>query len=170
MSQPSLTQEQVQQHLLRAAYQAAQMVKKHDYAALSALARRYFFEQKAEIRACGLSLNDVVLAFNQALLERSTVRVIFICQRCQRREQCSIWAYDYPYLSGNALYRLEGGKRIWVSDDLFCPQCQARTWVTSNRVKGKPSEQPCSALCQQATGPDCDCQCNGRNHGRAWLR
>lgn len=63
--------------------------------------------------------------------------------------------------------RSESGKMIWygftIEDhDRKTPLTIAR----SIRYKVEnPSRHKCNARCQSATGPNCECECGGKNHG-----
>lgn len=53
-----------------------------------------------------------------------------------------------------------------------CPACKAVVSVRlirdthKNGFNAKPRHQ-CGPKCEAATGPNCECQCEGVNHGRA---
>lgn len=38
-------------------------------------------------------------------------------------------------------------------------------WRGGVRVKGRVTDHACNATCLNATGPNCDCSCGGKNHG-----
>jgi hypothetical protein len=113
----------------------------------------------------------------------TTFRAIFTC----RNRNCKhIWALDYR-IEGVDRYGLAygtrelkqgerpsdldhhyGGRRSY-SDDmsgaLRCPGCGLNL-PKGGRVDGHYSEKHvCGAKCMGATGPSCDCQCGGANHG-----
>lgn len=47
---------------------------------------------------------------------------------------------------------------------IVCSNC-AGTNTSSKTIVGKYSEQECNEKCQGATGPACECKCEGKNHG-----
>jgi hypothetical protein len=159
------------ERVLSDARTAIEHLPKFEYgAALHAVVRDYFFAHKDEVRQHGLAMADVYLFFKQAQEERSVQRVIFICRFCKRLKRSkSVWAHDYPYKQGDSLYRRADGKQIWRSEDRQCPNCHHDTWVTSTLVEGHYTEHPCGAACLNATGPNCDCACGGKNHGKNHL-
>ena len=60
--------------------------------------------------------------------------------------------------------RESGGYRYHAL--LFCsePDCQRR--MRAFVVEGRHSDKTqCGARCMGATGPSCECSCNGENHG-----
>jgi hypothetical protein len=69
--------------------------------------------------------------------------------------------------------RLIGGR--WVQLLLECAspgpcwdnpvQANLRSHMKTVAVKGHLSETRCGARCTGATGPDCECECAGANHG-----
>jgi hypothetical protein len=138
--------------------------------ALHIVVRDYFFVHKDEVREHGLAMADVYLLFKQAQQDRSTQRVIFTCKLCKRLKRANaIWARDYPYKQGDDLYRRVEGKQIWRWEDRQCQICHNDTWVTSTLIAGHYSEHPCGAAYLNATGPNCDCSCGGKNHGKNYL-
>lgn len=50
-----------------------------------------------------------------------------------------------------------------------CPTCGS-IFIKSQPIKGHYSkDHKCDARCENATGPNCECQCGGENHGKAHL-
>ena len=49
---------------------------------------------------------------------------------------------------------------------LTCPQCGQP--VRGERLYATTNADPCSGACMGATGPRCNCGCDGANHGRLW--
>lgn len=47
-----------------------------------------------------------------------------------------------------------------------CPTCDKL--VKLQRVIGSKSERKCGAACLNAVGPNCDCSCEGHNHGAGY--
>ncbi len=41
--------------------------------------------------------------------------------------------------------------------------------VVRDRLTVETALCPCDDRCTSATGPKCDCQCGGKNHGKGWL-
>ena len=64
-----------------------------------------------------------------------------------------------PYASAFYTLSYNGVRGQWL-------RCQCgravRVW---KRVNGRPSPRKCSPRCTGATGPDCECECVGANHG-----
>lgn len=46
-----------------------------------------------------------------------------------------------------------------------CPTCGAQPSKVAEMLGHWAAEEPCSAKCTNATGPNCDCACGGMNHG-----
>jgi hypothetical protein len=53
--------------------------------------------------------------------------------------------------------------RANLRGDVF--RCHCGRWVGVKAIAGRVTEKPCGARCLGATGPACDCQCGGDNHG-----
>jgi hypothetical protein len=51
-----------------------------------------------------------------------------------------------------------------------CPGC-GRLHPSARRIvySAKPSRHVCNALCMGARGPNCECQCGGKNHGAGFI-
>lgn len=65
--------------------------------------------------------------------------------------------------------RQENGKLVWYG---FTAEDYDRTTPLTiarsiNYKVANPSLHKCSAKCQNATGPSCECECGGKNHGGA---
>lgn len=52
---------------------------------------------------------------------------------------------------------------IWRSGSNV--KCQCGQVVKLRAIFGNTSSKRCDARCTSATGPNCDCQCGGKNHG-----
>lgn len=99
-------------------------------------------------------------------LSERTVRFIYKCRPCKvvkaidRRYELSYWVDA-------------AGKRGSVSDRLLSahidPRCACGRYYRVQQVKAALSEHQCDARCINATGPDCECGCGGKNHGNAYL-
>lgn len=46
--------------------------------------------------------------------------------------------------------------------------CKCGGWVVVKHVAGSVTDHVCGAKCMASTGPNCDCSCGGRNHGRSF--
>jgi len=113
----------------------------------------------------------------------TTFRAIYTC----RNRNCKhVWALEYreegtdryglPYGTRelkqgereNNFDQHTGGRRSYTTDvmgDLHCPECGCNL-PKGGQVKGHYSEsRKCDARCTGAKGQDCECQCNGANHG-----
>lgn len=60
------------------------------------------------------------------------------------------------------------GKRWFGTSDQFRPVCLCGKEAIFDRIQGRAGKQKCGARCQSATGPSCECQCKGENHGAAF--
>lgn len=98
--------------------------------------------------------------------------------RCSNQICRHVYAYDYPekqrshigfgrYSTRYFRNRPEGGRREigWDSD---CPKC-GQLGARGQQVRGRKTEHICDARCTGARGPNCECSCAGRNHGRSFL-
>lgn len=111
-----------------------------------------------------------------------TVRYIWKCRYVGCKH---VWALDYTEItyttedhwgknSVTHTYRMlpDGTKRSVSTDimgELRCPKCSCNL-PKGNKVEGHYSEKHvCGARCVNATGPNCDCQCGGENHGKNHL-
>lgn len=54
----------------------------------------------------------------------------------------------------------------WRHDQPTTCACGSR--IVLRAVWGKKGTKPCDARCMNAVGPSCECQCEGRNHGRGF--
>jgi len=114
-----------------------------------------------------------------------TYRRIFTCKN---KECKQVFAYDYSKKCINTpdektlarydelgrryeyLYeyvRIADGVKVNRDHDSRCPQCNK--FADFNDVKAVKGEHKCGARCTNAKGGDCDCQCNGKNHGQNHL-
>lgn len=50
-----------------------------------------------------------------------------------------------------------------------CPICGARLKQVAG-VRGRVTDTKCGARCTSAMGPNCDCECGGKNHGADHMR
>lgn len=113
-------------------------------------------------------------------------RTMYKCKKCKH-----VWAREYrrifSQMSGYArgdyraympavseLHRFEGGKVIEQGHDYVCPGCGATNannmgYVTANNVAGTKTEKTCDGRCTGAKGHNCECSCNGANHGKNHL-
>jgi hypothetical protein len=99
-----------------------------------------------------------------------TRRVIW---RCPGRH---VWATDYQATGGPhaVLWRevqdpaTGATTRLRMELDDRCPTC-GRAGQPSIVRGHYRADIPCTAKCLAATGPDCQCSCAGRNHGRGHL-
>jgi hypothetical protein len=81
-------------------------------------------------------------------------RFIARCSRCKQAHAIDIFQ---PWAS--AFYACSYNGPDWL-------RCECgRALTTWKQVQGKASARKCSARCTNATGPDCECECVGRNHG-----
>lgn len=106
-----------------------------------------------------------------------TQRIIY---RCKRKACGHVWAYDYNVNRRKTntsskhkpfdiitYYRDTESGRVTSSDEYFtgCPKCHSK-FIEGNAVKGTYSDShKCDSRCMNAKGPDCECQCAGKNHG-----
>jgi hypothetical protein len=84
---------------------------------------------------------------------------------------------DYDATAPRAMYRCErvrdhaNGRARHFSGSpgtAPCPECGRVTFGTT--IRGTYHKDAlCNSLCVAATGPDCECNCAGANHGKAWL-
>lgn len=51
----------------------------------------------------------------------------------------------------------------YTDSPTFCPKFMGQ--VRGSRLIATELRTPCDGRCTGATGPNCDCQCNGENHG-----
>lgn len=67
--------------------------------------------------------------------------------------------YEWMLPSGSIV---EGYESLWV-------HCLCDRPLEFKRMHGRHSEtKKCGARCLSATGPNCECQCGGKNHGGGW--
>jgi hypothetical protein len=91
------------------------------------------------------------------------VRARFACEvagkRATRTDRFgTVLEYEYTYA-------LPGGRRTTGRRDKFYLECLCGRWAKFARLLGRIGPQKCGAKCQAATGPNCECQCAGKNHG-----
>jgi hypothetical protein len=101
-------------------------------------------------------------------------RMIYTC----RNKACKkSWAFDYPHRhtfsmgygrKGGYSYRVIGDRRVQMGFDSTCPDCH-REHARGNAVKGYTTAHVCDARCTNATGPNCECSCGGKNHGQSFI-
>lgn len=48
-------------------------------------------------------------------------------------------------------------------------RCACGAWTYGRQIRARLSEHKCDARCTGARGHDCECSCNGANHGRDHL-
>lgn len=66
--------------------------------------------------------------------------------------------FNYKHLNGQTVaigYAIDDLK--WAKELIIVKTISYKTH--------NPSLHKCSAKCQNATGPSCECECGGRNHG-----
>lgn len=52
---------------------------------------------------------------------------------------------------------------VWFGN---CPSCDKPVRMLGKLVRGKfKADKKCDGRCMAATGPNCECQCGGANHG-----
>lgn len=68
------------------------------------------------------------------------------------------YVFTYEYVRTDA-----NGEIVNRQKDSHCPLCQK--FADFDDVKAVKGEHKCGARCTNAKGGDCDCQCNGKNHG-----
>ena len=94
-------------------------------------------------------------------------RFLFRCRQCgraQRREYprqvvTSITPYGREYTQ--RLYRIGNEWNSYKPNAFNCCGVSGH----GAEVKGTLSNTPCDSRCKEATGPICQCQCGGDNHG-----
>lgn len=61
--------------------------------------------------------------------------------------------------------------RETVAGQFTCPRCgRALEALRARPIFGvKSSRAICNVLCLDAVGPDCECSCAGKNHGKSYL-
>jgi hypothetical protein len=89
------------------------------------------------------------------------IRYVARCPRCKTGHAEDIasdgYASEFLYLTSVR----GGGHQAHRS----CRSCGCGLYVW-RRVSGRYSDaRKCDARCTGATGPDCECQCGGHNHG-----
>jgi len=73
--------------------------------------------------------------------------------------------HDYVIVTGDGAAYLTGAQGTDLStvvvrcNDHWCRLCLVREGT-------KKSKHECGARCTNATGPNCDCRCRGKNHGK----
>lgn len=97
-------------------------------------------------------------------------RMIYRCRNTACRK---IRAFEYPesresYLGygryARIAYRVD---QIRGNVDMgYDGTCDCGAYCDSNRVKGFVTDHVCDARCTSAKGPNCECSCGGKNHGR----
>ena len=94
-------------------------------------------------------------------------RFLFRCRQCgkaQRREyprQVVTSRAEYGGEYTQTLYLIDGDWKTGKPDAFICCGVSGH----GAEVKGTLSDAPCDARCKEATGPVCQCQCAGANHG-----
>lgn len=98
------------------------------------------------------------------------VRVIY---KCKRKSCKAIRRIEYPQMEVVHLGYGRTERRYFRLDDKrgrvregYDGVCACGGQCVSARIKGIVSEHVCDARCSSATGPNCECQCGGRNHGK----
>lgn len=101
-------------------------------------------------------------------------RMIYTC----RNKACKkSWTVDYPERhtysmgygrTGGYAFRVAGDRRIQMGFDHKCASC-GREHARGNVVRGFKTDHVCDARCMNATGPNCECSCGGKNHGGAFI-
>lgn len=62
-----------------------------------------------------------------------------------------------------------GDKSFAMAAANHCPDCGVQSVKGAMLVKGDyDPDITCDARCTNATGPNCDCSCGGKNHGLGW--
>jgi hypothetical protein len=98
-----------------------------------------------------------------------TVIRISITQYKRLTENRQGLRFEYSYDAPQGCH--ESRRSGAVSWSLACPTCQTEThWATHGiglkKIDGYLNEgKKCDARCTSATGPTCECQCAGENHG-----
>jgi hypothetical protein len=97
--------------------------------------------------------------------------VIYNCKRCKVGKRIEYTAgrersgqYSWPYRVGQNGSRVFPGKG---GGDGICPQCgREMSWNYLKHVL--VVEHRCDSRCAYARGPNCECSCDGANHGKGW--
>ena len=96
----------------------------------------------------------------------STINVIF--KHRSKANDCKHVVTVRTTREGNFLVT-EAGEPLRYTAYGYTRKCEACSkTMTGVSVSGKVNaEKACSARCQSATGPSCECACGGENHGAA---
>jgi hypothetical protein len=65
-------------------------------------------------------------------------------------------------------FHVQGGPDLWNVINGFqrCFDCQ-RMWKAAE-IFGRKSDHECGPKCRNSKGPNCECSCAGKNHGRGY--
>ena len=76
-------------------------------------------------------------------------------------------AYSARAAHTDYVVKTTDGRLFTVNGNMNVPVRCGDHWCTLKRViEGtKKSKHECGARCTNATGPNCDCRCKGKNHG-----
>jgi hypothetical protein len=113
------------------------------------------------------------------MVSQTTARAIAKCTTCKKVRRITFtmvstqWAYQ-GRMAGSQAAQFEGGPLVTFRDkhDLNhmlhrnAGQCDCGAKASVKLVKGVyVADKACNDKCMGATGPSCECQCGGQNHG-----
>ena len=98
--------------------------------------------------------------------------VLYRCTKCKRverrtyvRESSHVLNNRGAVIRTNHVYTTLDGVRMWYeTEPVDCCGGQMK----SAKVVGRESDHVCDARCTNATGPNCECSCKGKNHGKSY--
>ena len=91
------------------------------------------------------------------------------CKTSALRATAEVRGWDVTVAARDGVtFKMVGNWNCWMAV-LPCPTCDRRYRVYSQLIHGKVNTNiTCTAKCESATGPDCECFCGGENHGGRW--
>ena len=110
-------------------------------------------------------MNAAALATPPAFRRVETVTAVRLqkwCKRCKVMHRKTARELSSQGWVGD---KRDGQRTSYMLDStmLHCVGCRREMWL--ERIVARISEHVCGALCTNATGPNCECSCGGKNHG-----
>jgi hypothetical protein len=139
-----------------------------------------------------MQIDALRAADRKAAEQVRTVRFILSCKRCKTAFRADytpmtsqgqwgrtfITGYSRPAREGeladrsglrflNDTYAVINRETVYLPGDCTCPTC-GHSRKAAQVIGHYSPDHMCDSRCVNATGPNCDCQCGGANHGAAW--